>query len=66
MCFVSYPLENWLILTQDVKGNSVLHFLVVFSFARERIKNEIKKIFVWKLTVKLEAFSVLQTHVHQL
>lgn len=28
---------------QDVKGNSVLHFLVAFSLKSEGIENEIKK-----------------------
>lgn len=45
MCFVSYPLEIWLILTQDVKGNSVLLFSVALSLPREGIENEIKILF---------------------
>lgn len=60
MCFVSYPLEIWLILTEDVEGNSVVHFLEVLSLAGEGIENEIKKI-LFGNTIKLKDFSVLQS-----
>lgn len=58
MCFVSYPLEIWLILTQDTKGSSVLHFLEVLSLAREGTENEIKRI-LFGNTTKLKDFPIL-------